>query len=245
MPTITDQAICIRHWDFSETSQTVSLFARHHGVIRGLAKGAKRPTASFSGGIDLLTLGEIVAIVKPNRDLATLTAWHLERVFWSLRSTLAANRAGMYAADLINRMVSPDDPHPDLFDALVAALDALDRRADHGLALLAFQWRLLEETGYRPRLGRDADTNLELDVEAETFAFSPRAGGFVADTGEPDRWRVRRETLLLLRGVAGGTPEDTDSLVVGRANRLLATYIRELLGEHPPSMRWAFPDLPG
>ncbi|MFM1832063.1 MAG: hypothetical protein RLZZ461_379, partial [Planctomycetota bacterium] len=26
MPTIRDEAICVRHWDFSETSQTVSLF---------------------------------------------------------------------------------------------------------------------------------------------------------------------------------------------------------------------------
>ena len=43
MPTITDNAICIRRWDYSETSQTVSLLLRNHGVIRGLVKGAKRP----------------------------------------------------------------------------------------------------------------------------------------------------------------------------------------------------------
>ena len=42
MPTISDYAICIRRWDFSETSQTVSLFTRESGIIRGLAKGAKR-----------------------------------------------------------------------------------------------------------------------------------------------------------------------------------------------------------
>ena len=39
MGTIHDQGVCIRHWDFSETSQTVSLFGRSLGVVRGLAKG--------------------------------------------------------------------------------------------------------------------------------------------------------------------------------------------------------------
>ncbi|HAC09503.1 MAG TPA: DNA repair protein RecO, partial [Phycisphaerales bacterium] len=53
MPTIRDEAVCVRHWDFSETSQTVSLFLRDHGLVRGLAKGARRERGSFSGGFDL------------------------------------------------------------------------------------------------------------------------------------------------------------------------------------------------
>ena len=75
MATIRDQAVCVRQWDFSETSQTVSLFCREQGMIRGLAKGSRRERSSFSGGFDLFTRGEIVAIVKPGRDLATLTEW--------------------------------------------------------------------------------------------------------------------------------------------------------------------------
>ena len=85
MPTIRDEAICIRHWDFSETSQTVSLLLRDHGVLRGLAKGARRERGSFSGGFDLFTRGEIVAIVKPGRELATLTEWTLLETFPVLR----------------------------------------------------------------------------------------------------------------------------------------------------------------
>ena len=49
MHTLKDTAICIRRWDFSETSQTVSLLTREHGILRGLAKGAKREKGTFSG----------------------------------------------------------------------------------------------------------------------------------------------------------------------------------------------------
>ena len=88
MSTLRDEAICVRHWDFSETSQTVSLFLRDHGMLRGLAKGARRERGAFSGGFDLFTKGEIVAIVKPGRELATLTEWTLLETYPVFRRLL-------------------------------------------------------------------------------------------------------------------------------------------------------------
>ena len=54
MTSTEDEAICIRHWDFSETSQTVGLFSRTHGLIRAIAKGSRRERGGFSGGVDLI-----------------------------------------------------------------------------------------------------------------------------------------------------------------------------------------------
>ena len=245
MPTVTDNAICIRRWDYSETSQTVSLFVRGHGIIRGLVKGAKRSTGRFSGGIDLLHHGQVVAIVKPSTDLATITEWHLLEVFGALRRNLEANRAALYMADLIHHMQIEHDPHPRLFDALREALGRLEDTARIGAALLCFQWTLLCETGYRPELDRDAETGAALP-DSPTLAFSASAGGVVADTGGRDRWRVRRQTIELIRGVARGEDaKDADHEQVARANRLFAAYVRDLLGAEPKAMRWAFPDLGG
>ena len=81
-----------------------------------------------------------------------------------------------------------------------------------------------------------------LHESLEAVGFSPVHGGTVADTGQQDRWRVRPATITLLRSLASGSSiEDDESL--DRANRLLACYARELLGDEPPAMRWAFPDL--
>lgn len=244
MPTIADLAFCIRRWDYSETSQTVSLFAREHGIVRGIVKGAKRAGAAFDGGIDLLTLGQVVAIVKPARDLATVTAWHLLEVFRPLRENLAANRAGLYMADLVHHMLSEHDPHPRLFDALRDALGRLGDTAAISETLLRYEWILLCETGYQPQLDRDAQTGGSLPEDGSTLAFSPSAGGVVADTGTADRWRVRRETIDVIRRVAGQRAGPaSDARGYERANRLLASYIREVLGHEPKAMRWAFPGL--
>ncbi len=246
MPTVTDMAICLRRWDYSETSQTVRLFARDYGFVRGIVKGAKQPKGTFAGGIDLLTCGQLVAIVKPGRDLATVTEWHLVEVYSVLRRNLEANRAGLYMADLINHMLSEHDPHPRLFDAFRSALGGLEDQARIPETLLRFVWSLLCETGFRPRLDRDAQTGADLPRRGSTLAFSAAAGGVVADTGAADRWRVRRETVDLLRAVAAGEPTaQRKGLTFERANRLMAAYIRELIGVEPNAMRWAFPDLAG
>jgi len=246
MPTITDTAIVIRRWDFSETSQTVSLFTREHGIIRGLAKGAKREKGDFSGGLDLLTRGEVVAIVKPGKDLATLTAWHLQQLYPVLRTSLPANRAGLYMADLAHHLLSDHDPHPRLFDALANGLEQLQDQTQIEPAMLRLQWAALLEAGYTPELHRDAQTGEAMPEDASTLAFSAAAGGVVFDTAGGDRWRVRRETIDLLRALQAEQPWPTTALEpVRRANRLLAAYCREIIGSEPSSMRWAFPDLTG
>ncbi len=245
MPTIIDTALCIRRWDFSETSQTVSLFTREHGVIRGLAKGAKREKGRFSGGLDVLTTGQVVAIVKPGRDLATITEWHLQETHRAVRQSLEANRAALYMVDLVHHMLTGHDPHPRLFDALTQSLERLEVDGEADIALLLMQWTVLDETGYRPVLDRDAETREELPDGAPTLAFSPRAGGVVHDSEGPDRWRVRRTTIELLRKAAANEPLDgLDAEGIRRANRLLAAYCREIIGSELPTMQWAFSDLP-
>ncbi|MHC4101381.1 MAG: DNA repair protein RecO, partial [Planctomycetota bacterium] len=215
-----------------------------HGIVRGMVKGAKRPRGGFEGGIDLLTHGQVAAIIKPARDLATVTQWRVLDTFRALREHLDANRAGLYMADLIHHMLTEHDPHPRLFDALRAALSGLGDLGRINQTLLRFEWTVLLESGFRPQLDRDAETGVELSTSTDTLGFSPTAGGIVTDTGGPDRWRVRRETIDLLRAVAAGeSTDDADAKRHGRAARLLAVYIRELLGTEPKSMRWAFPDL--
>lgn len=232
-----DQAICIRQWDFSETSQTVSLLGRALGGIRGLAKGARRERGSFSGGIDLLTLGEVGVILKRDAELATLTEWDVQETFPRLRDDLSANRAGWYVADVLGRMLPPLDPHPTLFDDTVRLLRALGDGHGVDRCMLRFQWCLLVETGWQPDLEDPAPGS-------GTLAFDPQEGRLLADAGQPDAWRVRRGTLEAIRSIIDGSIGDIEGEPVQRANKLLAAHIRNVLGEEPATMAWNFGRLP-
>jgi len=181
VPTIVSQALVIRQWDFSETSQTVSLFCREHGVVRGLAKGSRREKSRFSGGLDPLTRGEIVAILKPSVELATLTEWDLQEIFWSTRRSLGAHRAGLYIVDLIHHTILAHDAHPRLWDHTLDALRAIADESAREEAVLRFQWNLLVEIGYKPNLTLAADPFAPASDGGRegVYQFNPRAGGLV------------------------------------------------------------------
>ncbi len=232
MAILTDSAICLRCWDYSETSQTVSLLTKENGMIRGIAKGSKRDTGAFSGGFDPLTRGNIVARLKTNSDLATLTEWQLEHVWWTTRNKLVVNRGAIYMVDLVGRMLTDQDPHTNVYDTLLSALDRMDDGHDIDWPLLRFQWSLLVETGYKPTLETVCETQ-------SVVAFSSQTGGVVEDTGEIDRVRVRKETVHVLRMLEEGSSiQATEPEALRRANRLLAHYLRDIICKESAAMRW-------
>ncbi len=281
MPPILDEGVCVRQWDWSETSQTVTLLCRSLGLVRGLAKGAKRPTHPFSGGIELLTRGRVGVIVRPSSDLALLTEWDLQETFPPLRASLAAHHVGLYFAELVQHAVQDHDPHERLFDELMWALRSLGSAWGRALAIQRFQWAVLVETGYMPVLDRDVVTGESLVAPSSQrqrtwYYFDPAMGGVrlpssaavtLAERAVPGAqelpparaWRVRRETLELLRvlggswdqgprpaGEGGASPMDAASaLGLDRANRLLASYLRYVFGREPRMLPVLFgPKLP-
>ncbi|MCB9846840.1 MAG: DNA repair protein RecO [Phycisphaeraceae bacterium] len=245
MPPITDDAYVLRHWPYSETSQTAALFTRTHGVLRGLAKGARRDKGPFSGGFETLDLGQIVAIIKPGAELAILTEWSLARRPRSIYQRLLAHHAGLYIADLVRHTLTDADPHPDLWDAMDHAVRGLDSGLDPLEIVLRFQWVTLDETGHRPDLSEPPDPG----SEAAVLGYDPAAGRLRPDPG-PDHvgaelWRIRVATLGLLRGIdhtrapeAPGALDDEQALL--RANLFLASCLRWVLGRELPTMTALF-----
>lgn len=267
MPRFKDQAICIRHIDWSETSQVVALLTWEHGKVRALAKGSKRTSpgavARFSGGIELLTQGQAVGVIKPSTDLASLTEWDLQNPYFHLRRDLAAHQTALYGADLSNTLLADHDPHAGVFAALAELLEALVEPSRRVSALAYFQWRLLDDCGYRPQIDADAGTGLPLE-DCPTYVFDPRAGGITTAPGRiatghngSGPWRVRRETVEVLRaldrgdlvahdgreeGSGSGHGSGADPGVVARANRLLCVYARAIIDRTLPTMKFVLED---
>lgn len=246
MPLETDDAICIRCWDWSETSQTAVFFTRRLGLVRCVAKGSKRENARFSGGIDAMTRGElIVSTTKIERNppsLATLASWDLQEVFPVVRNHLGAFYAGHVMLDIIQHAIPDADPHPVLFDTLVLCLRMLsDDTATCDRAVLLLAWAALMETGHAPELDRDVRTGVVLEPGERTYAFVPRMGGLTRDdrteTLSPV-WRVRGETVSVLRDAArGGVAPGIDHGVTVRAASLLLMYYREVFSCDPSAVR--------
>jgi len=189
MAIVEDQAICVRTWDWSETSQTAVLLTQDHGMIRVLAKGSKRDRSAFSGGLELCTLGQIGAILRPSSDLALLTHWDLLDPMRGIRQGLLPYNAAMLGVDLIPRLIQDHDPHPAVFDALHALLERCcsyatteaENRTKLVLGTLAwYQWTVLVAVGAMPVVSHDVLTGESL-TSAEVYGFSAQLGGVTQD----------------------------------------------------------------
>ncbi|HVT79405.1 MAG TPA: DNA repair protein RecO [Phycisphaerae bacterium] len=182
---LTDDGICLRVTDFSETSQIVGMFTRRHGLVPLIAKGAKRQSKKTvrSGPLDLLTSGEVVFV--PAREtpgatgaqLGTLAEWQLSDHRRELRGNLPGLNAAMICAEVTTHLLQPHDPHEELFVELAAAFQLLASAGigSAGRVLVSYLKAALLAAGYWPRL--DACLACERPVGDVMMRFSARAGG--------------------------------------------------------------------
>ncbi len=185
-----DDALVVRLSDYSETSQVVTLLARQHGLLRLMAKGVRRSTrARVAVGLDVLEHGEVeFTLPKDATGLGTLTQWTQMDGWTGLRSELDALYVGMYAAELTASLTEEQDPHPGLFEALLALLGALtlpqgaaagESRGDAVCAVIRFQAALLRAIGYAPNLRACGVCGRSAQAATGRAHFSSAIGGFV------------------------------------------------------------------
>lgn len=258
MPPEREDAVCLRAWDWSETSQTVALFTPGHGVVRALAKGSRRERTPYSGGLEPLTLGEAVIYHKRTHDLATLASWALIDPMQHARRSLDAYGACLLICEILQRCFLPSDPHPRVFSEAWSALERIGGREsgrDPVLAsLLGLVWAVVDDLGHRPELDRSTRDGSALP-DASVYGFSPESGGLLPDPGSgagTGVWRVRGETVALLRSVMGGhAPASGDVETIRRALALLLGFLSYRTGVElstaarvvdPPNARNPAPD---
>ncbi|HUT58323.1 MAG TPA: DNA repair protein RecO [Phycisphaerae bacterium] len=255
-----DRAICLAATDYSETSQVVHFLTRAGGVVRLLAKGAKRPKARSGGAIDLLAEGELVLIASRGEGLGTLVEFTETDSRGPMRKSAAALNAGLYMVELVGRMVADADPHPEVFDLLHNSLARLSEPGAPLSAVVAyFQWRLLRHVGLlgrlrrcvscgtpvggwhasAPRQARDHKTSRSMAAgpAGRDVYFSSRLGGLLCGACEgaaAEKYRLDGQALAGLAALAAaeaGTRVNLPARQADRVNRLLAYHVTEQTGK--------------
>ncbi|MGQ9649081.1 MAG: DNA repair protein RecO [Phycisphaerae bacterium] len=237
MPTIKDEAITLKHLDYSETSQVLVFLTREHGCRRLIAKGIKRGTSKrFAAGIELLERGQVVFIAKSQSDssLGTLTEWRQLDAYMGLRDDLRRLYGGQYAAEITTAMVEEADPDTNLFDALRDLLGGLACGAEPLALLVSYQCALLRSAGLWPDLSRCVLCGKPAPAGRAGFLVVQEGGLACRDCerGIADKRKVSGATLDALRA-AQLTPA-----TAGDAFDLLNYTIAHVIGRQPSLARF-------
>ena len=239
----TDQAICIRTADYSETSQVVRLLTRGGGVVRLLAKGSKRPRSKSGGRIDLFAEGRCVFGGAGREGLGTLMEFAETTSHAALRTDLDRLHTGLYMLELCGALLAEDDPHPEVFDLLHNALGRLAQPDSAPPAVLAyFQYRLLRHAGLLGAM--DACVACGAKVSLGGVYFSSSAGGLLCrgcEAAEPEKYAVSPAALAGLAALAAAQAGRRPTFPQKQAhavNDLLIYHIEYQLGKRLRTARY-------
>ena len=250
---VSDRCICLRKFEYSETSQILTLFAREHGLLRVIAKGAHRKTkagaSKFGGGVDLLDTGNAVFTHAPERELATLTEWQLLDGHLELRKNLRSVYAGLYCAELVTMLFEEHDPHTELFDRLDHTLTDLATSKTEEI-LLTFQLDLFREAGYLPEM--ESCVSCGTSGIADRAFFSPAHGGVVCRDCESvvhDRIEIDPRLLRIVQTVlrlprTNGSPQRLPRLTryqTDPINRILTAHVEHTLSKRLRTAPYVLP----
>ncbi|MBI9018603.1 MAG: DNA repair protein RecO [Phycisphaerae bacterium] len=238
MATISDKAICIGKRDYSESSQIVTLFGRDHGKISAIAKGSKREKSKFDGGIDLLTIGEVMFVpAKADASLATLTEFNLIEPFGKLRNNLLAIQCAQYMASLTTDFTEAMDPHQKLYDDFAKSLEMLAQGHQPLNVLVNFELTLLQEVGMMPSWHRCCLCDIQLNLT--NIYFSSREGGLICRDCEPaiiEKRFVSSPVIQLLQNPT--TIDAADKAVIFKLHEILCYHQRETMGKETAIMKF-------
>jgi DNA repair protein RecO (recombination protein O) len=238
MPAEKTLAIVIRTIPFGETSSVVTVYCREFGKLRALAKGAWRPKSSFDGGLDLLSISQVLVLRKSSGGLDLLTEASLDHRFRVGRS-LAAVLGGLHVAELLDVLTADADPEPELFDVAQATLRQLsDWRGDEqplATILLRTELALLRLVGHGAETSCCVECRGPLPATGRV-AFGMLEGGTLCDRCRGGRRAVvslSAAGLALLRQLQQqptGKLPDSPPAVAGEVRAVMTTYLAHLLG---------------
>lgn len=208
MPLVTDSALILQVYPYSETSKILRLLTRGHGLVSVMARGALRPKSRYGGVLEPFTQGVAAVYVKENRELQTLGGFELERSRQRLGDDLLRFAGASILAELVLQ-TRAEAADPDLYLHLCTAMNALEAApagSAEGIAL-ASAWSTLTHLGFGPELDRCVHCGAELPEDAERAFFEYAAGGTTCDScaGAQGRWLPAR-ALADLRRMRDGVP---------------------------------------
>lgn len=223
-----DQPAFVLHsYPYKETSLIVEAFAREHGRVGIVAKGAKRPRSELRGLLQAFLPLELSWGGTTELKTLVKAEWRGGVFVPEGRALLSA----FYLNELLLKLLAREDPHPQLWDAYEAALRELGDGASpvsQAMVLRRFEVRLLAELGYALPLTHEAGGVAPIDPSARYhYAFDHGAQRHVSEPGV--RWPVVRGATLL----ALAEQRYPDSETAAEAKRLM----RDVLDHYLESRR--------
>ena len=151
MPLFESESLILRSYNLAEADRIIVFFTRDHGIVRGVAKGAKRLKSRFGSTLEPFSTVNLTFFQKEERELVSVQDVELTQSRFAAASDPEFLKTYSYLASLLTAMLPPHDPSETTYRMAKACLDVEAVGAESLAAVrLYFELWLLRLGGYLP-----------------------------------------------------------------------------------------------
>lgn len=175
---VTD-AINLKSYNLSEADKIIVMYSKDKGLIRGVAKGVKKPKSKLGARMDLLVANKLM--LYKGKTLDRICQAEALNTFNKTRQNMDKIFYSMYVTEIVNNFGVEDDPcSAEIYELLYKVLDKISNAVDNVeilIAVIKFQLKMMQISGF----GIELDNCLccKNAVESENMYFSPQMGGII------------------------------------------------------------------
>ncbi len=151
MGLVETEGIILKTYSLAEADKIVVLLTQNEGLVRGVAKGAKRLKSRFGGGLEPFSVINLTYFQKEERELVSISHIELIKSYFQSASNPLFLQKFAYLVDLLAEFAPPHDPNEKLYRMTKVCLETAAQIPEslESIALYFELW-VLRLGGYLP-----------------------------------------------------------------------------------------------
>lgn len=190
MALIETEGLVLKSYSLAEADKIVVFLTEHQGLVRGVAKGAKRLKSRFGGGLEPFSIVDLTYFQKEERELVSIRQIELKKSFFESASNPLFLQKFAYLGDILAEFAPPHEPNERLYRMARICLETAAEKGDklNEIALYFEIW-LLRLSGYLPfwdkcdnchrELAKNENSNLQINFHLLCRNCQKSKNGFV------------------------------------------------------------------
>ena len=177
---VTD-AINLKSYNLSEADKIIVMYSKDKGLIRGVAKGVKKPKSKLGARMDMFVANKLM--LYKGKSLDRICQADVLNTFNKTRRDMDKIFYSMYISEVVNNFGVEDDPcSEEIYELLYKSLNKIseaESKEEILISAIKFQLKMMQISGFGIELNSCLCCREE--IGEENMYFSSRMGGVVCE----------------------------------------------------------------
>lgn len=167
------EVIVLKRINYAEADKIITVFSKHYGKIKCLAKGVRKLTSRKGGNLELFNL--VTMFLAKGKNLDIVTEAQVIDSFSGFRQDLKKTAIAFQLSELVDRFTRENQANWQVFEVLKNSFNKLSQaEVDLEKLVIDFKIKILEHTGFGLPTeinSKSLDSHIEKIIEKKVKSF--------------------------------------------------------------------------